>query len=37
MIRIPNKLTAKILKMSDAGKGVKYFTTKKALYADLGL
>jgi DNA-damage-inducible protein J len=36
-VRIPNGLTAKTLKMSDSGKGVKHFTTKKALYADLGL
>jgi hypothetical protein len=33
----PNKLTAKTLKMSKAGKGVKHFSSKKALYADLGL
>jgi hypothetical protein len=33
----PNKLTATILKMSDAGKGVKHITTKKAFYADLGI
>jgi hypothetical protein len=32
---IPNKLTAKILRRSKTGKGVKHFTSKKALYADL--
>jgi len=37
MNRILNNLSARTLKMSDAGKGVKHFTTKKALYADLGL
>jgi len=36
-VRIPNELTVKTFKMSDAGKGVKHYTTKKALYADLGL
>ncbi len=36
-VRIPNKLTAKTLKMSKAGKNVKRFSSKKALYADLGL
>jgi hypothetical protein len=34
---MPNNLTAKTLKMSKAGKGVKRFTSKKDLYADLGL
>jgi hypothetical protein len=33
----PNKLTAKTLKMSNAGKGIKHFSSKKALYSDLGL
>ncbi len=33
----PNDLTSKTLKMSNAGKGVKRFSSKKALYADLGL
>jgi hypothetical protein len=33
----PNNFTAKTLKMSDSGKGVKHFAAKKALYADLGL
>jgi hypothetical protein len=32
-----NKLTAKTLKMSKAGKSVKRFSSTKALYADLGL
>ena len=36
-LRIPNQLTAKTLKASHAGKGVKHFSSKKALYADLGL
>jgi DNA-damage-inducible protein J len=36
-VRLPNDLTAKTLKMSRAGRGVKYFSSKKALYADLGL
>jgi DNA-damage-inducible protein J len=36
-VRIPNELTAKTLKMSKAGKGVKHFSSKKALFADLGL
>jgi len=36
-VRLPNELTARTLKRSRAGKGVKHFTTKKALYADLGL
>jgi DNA-damage-inducible protein J len=36
-IRIPNDLTARTLKMSKAGKSVKRFPSKKALYADLGL
>jgi len=31
----PNNLTAKTLNMSEAGKSVKHFTTKKTLYADL--
>ena len=34
---IPNKVTAKTLRESRAGKNVKRFATKKALYADLGL
>jgi DNA-damage-inducible protein J len=36
-VRIPNELTAKTLVQSKAGKGVKKFSSKKALYADLGL
>lgn len=36
-VRIPNELTAKTLLQSKTGKGVKKFTSKKALYADLGL
>jgi hypothetical protein len=37
MTHLPNNLTAKTVKMSKAGKGVKHFSSKKALYADLGL
>ena len=36
-VRIPNDLTAKTLKMSKAGKGIRHFSNKKTLYADLGL
>ena len=36
-VRIPNDLTARTLKASKTGKGVKHFSSKKALYADLGL
>jgi len=36
-IRLPNELTARTLKRSRAGKGVRHFATKKALFADLGL
>lgn len=36
-VEIPNKLTAKTLAKSRAGKGVKHFATKASLYADLGL
>jgi DNA-damage-inducible protein J len=36
-VRLPNELTARTLKRSRAGKGVKHFVLKKALYADLGL
>jgi DNA-damage-inducible protein J len=36
-VRIPNELTAKTLKLSRAGKNVKRFATKKALFHDLGL
>ncbi len=36
-VEIPNELTAKILRDSKAGKGVKRFATKQDLYADLGL
>jgi DNA-damage-inducible protein J len=35
-IEIPNALTAKTLRESRAGRGVKGFATKKELYADLG-
>ena len=36
-VAIPNKLTAKTLRTSKAGKNVKRFGTKKELYADLGM
>ena len=36
-VRLPNKLTAKTLHDSKAGKGVRHFHTKKELFADLGL
>jgi DNA-damage-inducible protein J len=36
-VEIPNELTARTLRESKAGKGVKRFATKKELYADLGL
>lgn len=36
-VKIPNRLTAKTLKQSRAGKNVKRFSTKKEFYDDLGL
>jgi DNA-damage-inducible protein J len=36
-VRIPNALTARTLNASKSGQGVKRFSTKKDLYADLGL
>jgi len=36
-VALPNPLTTKTLRDSRTGKNVKRFTTKKALYADLGL
>lgn len=36
-VEIPNALTAKTLRNSKSGKGVKHFSSKKALYTDLGL
>jgi len=36
-LEIPNELTAKTLRESKRGKGVRKFTTRKELYADLGL
>jgi hypothetical protein len=36
-VEIPNALTVKTLRESEAGKGVKRLATKKDLYADLGL
>jgi DNA-damage-inducible protein J len=36
-VRMPNDLTARTLRGSKRGKGVKRFASKKDLYADLGL
>jgi DNA-damage-inducible protein J len=36
-VSIPNRLTAKTLRESKSGKNVKHFSSKKELYADLGL
>jgi hypothetical protein len=36
-VRIPNDLTARTLRESRAGKGVKRFGSKTGLYGDLGL
>ena len=36
-VRIPNEITARTLKASKQGKGVKRFGSRKELYADLGL
>jgi DNA-damage-inducible protein J len=36
-VSIPNKLTARTLRGSKAGKNIRRFASKKELYADLGL
>lgn len=36
-VKIPNKLTQKILKDSLAGKNIRKFKTKRELFADLGI
>ena len=36
-VRIPNAVTARTLKASKSGRGVKRFSTRKELYADLGI
>jgi DNA-damage-inducible protein J len=36
-VRIPNELTARTLRRSKAGRNVKRFATKRALFRDLGL
>jgi DNA-damage-inducible protein J len=36
-VRVPNALTTRTLRASQAGKGVKRFSSRKELYADLGL
>jgi antitoxin component of RelBE/YafQ-DinJ toxin-antitoxin module len=34
-VRVPNALTARTLRAGKAGKGVKRFSSRKELYADL--
>jgi len=36
-VLVPNELTARTLKASKKGKGIKRFGSRKGLYADLGL
>lgn len=36
-VKVPNKLTEKTIKASQAGKGVKRFKSQRELYADLGI
>lgn len=36
-VRIPNALTARTLKASRRGRGVRLFPSKEAFYGDLGL
>jgi DNA-damage-inducible protein J len=36
-VRLPNELTAKTLQASRRGRDVRHFTSRKALYSDLGL
>lgn len=36
-VEIPNELTAKTLRRSKSGKGVRHYSNKSELYADLGL
>lgn len=36
-VRIPNSATARTLKVSKSGRGVKRFGTRQELYADLGI
>jgi DNA-damage-inducible protein J len=36
-VRIPNEVTARTLRASKSGRNVKRFTSKAALYKDLGL
>jgi len=36
-VEIPNGVTARTLRNSRRGRGVKHFSTKRELYADLGL
>jgi DNA-damage-inducible protein J len=37
VVEIPNGVTARTLRNSRHGRGVKHFSTKRELYADLGL
>ncbi len=36
-VELPNELTARTLRESKAGKGVKQYATREEFYADLGL
>ena len=36
-VRIPNELTTRTLRKSKAGRNLKRFSSKRELYADLGL
>jgi DNA-damage-inducible protein J len=36
-VEMPNSLTARTLRNSRRGRGVKHFSTKRELFADLGL
>ena len=36
-VELPNVLTAKTLRESNAGKGIRHFSSRKELFADLGL
>ena len=36
-VRIPNEATASVLKDSKAGKNIKHFSSKEAMFKDLGL
>ncbi|MBS0617979.1 MAG: type II toxin-antitoxin system RelB/DinJ family antitoxin [Spirochaetes bacterium] len=36
-VKVPNKLTKKSIEQSEAGKGLKKFSSKADLYTDLGI